>query len=293
MFITPLRNQNCFQMDSERIVRVSAPAKINLGLHVLGKRPDGFHDIETVFVAIGWSDELVLRPFDKLEMTCSDPGLPIDESNLCMAAASLFAREYNVGVGASIHLEKHIPYGAGLGGGSSDAAATLLGLQQLWGISAVDDGLIKLAEQLGSDVPFFLDPRASIGRGRGEILKRLEPLCLPNFVTVIVPDVRVSTAEAYANLAQLDRSRPNLEGVIVSSDLSRWKSELKNEFEASIFRAYPELGEIKRELYGVGAAYVAMSGSGSAVFGLFHDERGAAEAAQTEEYRCWWGRILE
>ncbi len=279
-------------MGSEQIVRVSAPAKINLGLHVLGKRPDGYHNIETVFVAIGWCDELEFRPSDTLELICSDPRLPTDKTNLCMAAASLMAKACGVDVGATIHLEKHIPYGAGLGGGSSDAAATMRGLSRLWGVTVRDEELVAVAAQLGSDVPFFLNARPSVGEGRGEMLTALERVILPPFVTVVVPNVQVSTADAYASLRPEKRTRPPLGTMMSSGEATDWKGVLRNEFEASIFSMVPELAGIKEKLYDAGAVYASMSGSGSAVYGLFQDEQGASRAAQMGKHRSWYGRML-
>ena len=153
---------------------LSAPAKINLGLHVLRKRTDGYHDIETVLHRIAWADTLTLRPSDRLEMTCSDPALPTDTDNLCLQAAHRLADRLGTSQGASIHLEKRVPYGAGLGGGSSDAATTLKGLQQLWEVDVPQEMLHEVAASVGSDVPFFLmETPAAYATGRGD---RLTPL---------------------------------------------------------------------------------------------------------------------
>lgn len=267
----------------------NAPAKINLGLHVLRRRPDGFHDIETVFLRIAWADVLRMEPSDDLSMACSDPSLPTDERNLVMKAARLLQQRYGPATGAHLHLEKRIPYGAGLGGGSSDAAAALRLLNDLWSLRLGDQQLAQLALELGSDVPFFLGPEAAFGTGRGERLEPLtdpqtdEPFRPPYPLVVAVPQVAVSTAEAYAMITPSESGRSDLREVVLSGDLERWRRELTNDFERPILRKYPEIAELKKAMKCAGAGYAAMSGTGSAVYAFFNDPAPAKAAAAAAE----------
>lgn len=280
-------------MDSAYEVRIQAPAKINLGLHVLRKRPDGYHDLETVFVAIDWSDTILLDHAPSLKMTCSDASLPIDHSNLCMAAANSLADLLGCSPGVSIHLLKKIPHGAGLGGGSSDAAAVLRGLCTLWDLELGNKELQNLALSIGSDVPFFLDARPSIGRRRGEVLEDSGLTCesFPYWILVVVPDLHISTVTAYARVQAEESGRPDLTALL-AGDISFWKNHLINDFERRTFDLYPQLGEIKRRLYEAGAMYASMSGSGSALYGLFADPESAADVADLFDCRTWTGQAL-
>jgi len=280
------------------ILKRQAPAKLNLGLHVLRKRPDGFHDLETVFLRIPWADVLTARPSRSVELTCSDPFLTTDEANLVMKAALRLAEAVGVEQGAALHLDKRLPHGAGLGGGSSDAAATLRLLADFWTLDLPDETLHRLALALGSDVPFFLGPAAAYATGRGEILAPLrDPATgavyrMPYALVVVVPPVRVSTAAAYARVRPHATDRPDLRALVRSNDLARWRAELVNDFEKPIFERYPEIQTIKEELLEAGAGYAAMSGSGSAVFGVFEDEdkaTAAAEDARRQGRRVWQG----
>lgn len=280
------------------ILKRLAPAKINLGLHVLRKRSDGFHDLETVFLRLAWADEITYRPAPGITLTCSDAALTTDESNLVMKAARLLTDETGVETGAALHLDKHLPYGAGLGGGSSDAAATLRLLADAWDLDVSETTLHRLALALGSDVPFFLGPDAAYATGRGEILTPLldpttgEDYTCPFPLVVVMPDVHVSTAEAYRGVQPNDANRPDLCAVVTSNDLERWERELVNDFEPSVFAAHPSVGALKQSLLDAGAGYVSMSGSGSAVFGVFDDKAkatAAAEAARLNGLRVWHG----
>ena len=251
-----------------------APAKINLGLHVLRKRPDGYHDVETVLHRIDWADTLTAQPADALSMTCSDPALPTDEANLCMQAARALADAVDGLAGAAIHLEKKVPYGAGLGGGSSDAAATLRLLSRLWELSPASDALHDIARRIGADVPFFLEEApAAYATGRGDDLTPLRhagrSYQLPYPVLVVVPPVEVATPDAYARVTPDDTERPHLPSLLRTNDLSRWCTALRNDFEGPMAERYPEIREVKRWLRAEGADYVSLSGSGGAVYGVF------------------------
>ncbi len=274
------------------LLNCSPPAKINLGLHVLRKRTDGFHDIETVFFQIAWCDRLSVKPAADLSMTCSDAGLPTDDRNLCVKAARLLRETHAVREGASLHLEKHIPYGAGLGGGSSDAAHTLRLLARLWRINLPAGHLMELAASLGSDVPCFIETGVSYAEGRGERISPMAGYRFPFALVVVAPAVHVATGAAYAMVHPRADDRADLREVVASNDLARWRRELANDFEAPVCAAYPEIAAVKNRLMAAGAGYASMSGSGSAVFGVFEDTGGAAAAAEmfgTGECRVWHG----
>ncbi len=262
-----------------------APAKINLGLHVLRRRADGFHDIETVLLPIGWHDRLTVRPAEPFGFTCSDASLPTDERNLCVRAARALAAETGTELRGALHLDKRVPHGAGLGGGSSDAAWTLRLLADLWDLDLAPARLHALAATLGSDVPFFLHDHAMLATGRGDLLEPLgtpaEPYRLPFALAVVMPPVQVSTAEAYALVRPNDRARPALRAVVRSNDLARWRRDLVNDFEAPILARHPEVQAARQRLLDAGAGYAALSGSGAAVFGIF-ERQGDAERAAAE-----------
>jgi len=289
----------------------TAFAKINLGLHVLRRRQDGFHDLETVFLRIGWHDELSVSPAADLSMTCSDLMLPVDQSNLCIQAAQLVADSVAAGhvgsqadpgltrpthqiTGAQIHLEKHLPYGAGLGGGSSDAAVTLMACNELWNANLDADELSRLASRLGSDVAFFLGGPVAFGSGKGEVLTAMEmpPALKDQWLSVIVPLVHVSTADAYAGIVPNERSRPDLMSLVAAGSLNDWRASLVNDFETTIFKRYPSIEAARDQLLSKGAGYAAMSGSGSSVFGVFTSEDLARNSVQElpKGSRSWVGR---
>lgn len=267
-----------------------APAKINLGLHVLRKRPDGYHDIETVFHRIDWADTITVARADTLTLTCSDPTLPTDADNLCMQAARHLAAAFDVTEGAQMHLDKRVPVGAGLGGGSSDAAAALQALTDLWDLPATPDDLHALAVRIGSDVPFFLlDTPAACATGRGERLTPLmidgAPFRLKHPVLVVVPPVSVATPDAYERVTPRDAGRRSVCDVVASGAVEQWRDLLRNDFEAPIADAYAPVAEVRSLLREHGAAYVSLSGSGAAVYGIFttatqaHIARAVAERA--------------
>jgi 4-diphosphocytidyl-2-C-methyl-D-erythritol kinase len=272
-----------------------APAKLNLGLRVLRRRPDGYHDLETVFVPVGWADRLGASPADGLRMTGSDPDLPTDDGNLVVRAARALAEYADIEAHARLHLEKRVPYGAGLGSGSSDAAAALLLLAGLWGLDVPEADLLGLAAGLGSDVPFFLHGVPALATGRGERLTPLvgadgAPWQSPFWLVVAVPPVHVSTAEAYRAVTPDAAARPDLAAAVTSNDLGRWRREVANDFEGPVVARYPEVGSARDALLSAGAGYAAMSGSGSAVFGAFEngdDARAAAERLAASGRRTW------
>ena len=250
-----------------------AYAKINLGLRVIRKREDGFHDIETIFHRINLFDELTLEPSPRsISITCSNPAIPADENNLCWKAAETLRNMLGAEKGALIHLKKNIPVGAGLGGGSSDAAAVLLSLPSLWNIPVDPSTLAEIALQIGSDVPFFLHNRSAYAEGRGERLQFIT-LSLPYWILVVTPSVHISTAWAYRELSA--RTRQDLQPAKfydgATCKLARISTLMQNDFEDVVFPIHTEVAEIRKQLLTRGAAFALMSGSGSSVFGLFED----------------------
>lgn len=273
-----------------RRICISAPAKINLGLQVLHRRNDGFHEIETVFVRTPFADKLMVERSNSAGITLIESGILSGcspEQNLTYRAAEAFLRYYEINEGVTIHLQKHIPTGAGLGGGSSDAAAILQALQYLHDIpltNASQTVLATLALQLGSDVPFFLLPaayNAARGSGRGEQLEPLQ-IPLPYFCILAFPMVHVSTAQAYTALGRTSEpiERKNFANMLLQQSVNMQFTELFNDFETVILPHYPKIAETKQILMNNNADFSLMSGSGSSVFGLFSVQEQALQAQQ-------------
>ncbi len=268
---------------------VFPPCKINLGLHVVSKRSDGYHDIETCFYPVPWTDMLEIIPSDRLAFSFS--GLPIsgkEEDNLCVRAYFLLKRDFNI-PRVQLHLHKFIPTGAGLGGGSSDAAATLTLLNEILSLGMGSDTLRAYASQLGSDSPFFVEPRPVLGSGKGDTLTPLSVPLKGKFLMVVSPGVHSSTAEAYRHVKARKPKMPLKE--ILEQPLEKWKDTLVNDFEPPVFSAYPILHSIKEKLYQRGAWYASMSGSGSSVFGLF-DQSGDM-GKDFRGMQLWFGRLTQ
>ena len=250
-------------------------AKINLGLSVTEKRPDGYHNLQTVFYPIGLSDilEFVEDPKQSgghCSLTITGIGVEGDPANnICCKAYRLLHEDYDLPA-ISAHLHKIIPVGAGLGGGSADAAFMLLGINGLFDLSIKVEKLEEYASRLGSDCPFFIRNHPVSASERGNKFMDLQLSLDDYYLALICPPVHVSTAEAYSLVKpSVPDKTPEM---IVHLPLKDWKKELKNDFEKSIFNLYPEIAMIKDKLYSMGALYASMSGSGSSVFGIF-DER--------------------
>lgn len=253
-------------------------AKINLGLHVTAKRNDGYHEIETVFYPIPWKDALECTPADKLALSIA--GLSIDgpvTNNLVWRAYALLAQDHDLAP-VQLHLLKKIPFGAGLGGGSADGAFALQLLNEYFALGLDDTQLQAYAAQLGSDCPFFIDNRPALGTGRGEQLTPLSIDLSPYHLVVIYPGLTVDTGWAYGQLSPQAAPKPLRE--VIAMPVEDWEIYLTNDFEGPVFARYPTLEMIKLELYEAGATYAAMSGSGSAVFGLFTEPQDEWAIAQ-------------
>ena len=248
--------------------------KINLGLHILNKREDGYHNIETVFYPVPLKDALEIIPSgntDAIQFTSS--GLVISgdaATNLCSKAYHLLKKDYPILPNVKMHLHKVIPMGAGLGGGSADAAFTLQLLDKLFKLNLSTPQLLEYSLQLGSDCPFFILNEPCVATGRGEIMEKIK-LDLSAYQLMLVnPGIHVNTAEAFGLLAsqKIDDSSVSLKNII-TKPVNTWQHFLTNHFETVLVNKYPLIKEIKETLYNMGASYAAMSGSGSTVYGLF------------------------
>lgn len=247
------------------------PCKINIGLHVLHKREDGYHEIETCMYPVPIHDILEIIPSS--EFSFSSSGLPIPgelNSNLCVKAFQLIQTNYGI-PNVKIHLHKQIPMGGGLGGGSSDGSYVLKGLNELFQLNITDQTMELLASSLGSDCPFFIKNEAQIATGRGELLEKY-PLELNGYYLKIINiGIHISTQEAYQKVKMHENSM-RLKDILDVNHLNSFKSLVENSFEASIFKDYPALQELKDSLYIEGAIYASMTGSGSTMFGIYSEK---------------------
>ena len=255
-------------------LQFKTPAKINLGLHIHKKREDGFHELETLFQMVALYDELEVEGTpEKVELFCNSPGIPNDETNLVVKAARLLQKNFSGKYGGvKIKLKKNIPSGAGLGGGSGNAAGILLALNHLWDLNIPRKDLIAMSSELGSDVPFFLMSPCAIGTGKGEILEPIEnPIKF--YILMVYPNLPLSTRWVYGNL-KLKLTKPEnnisiLANFLIRSEFAQLGTALYNDLAPVVFQRYPEILEIKNELLRSGAGGALLSGSGSTVFGIF------------------------
>ena len=242
-------------------------AKINIGLNIIAKRPDGYHDLETIFYPVNLTDALEAITSPQLSFASSGITIPGDrENNLCIKAYELLSSDHSLPA-VNIHLHKHIPIGAGLGGGSADAAFFIKLLDQKFGLRLTVDAMQNYARQLGADCAFFIENKPVYAFDKGDRFESIG-LDLSKYIIVLVmPPVHVSTADAYSGVVPKP-SDADLKDLI-SMPVSEWRNAVKNDFEESVFRKYPLIGEVKQALYKAGALYASMSGSGAAVFGIF------------------------
>lgn len=245
-------------------------AKINIGLNIVEKRPDGYHNIETVFYPIGLSDILSVEPSEScFDYSFSSDGIAIGgdpEDNLIIKAYRLLQSEYEIPP-VDISLVKQIPFGAGLGGGSADAAFMLKALNKLFKLQISTKKLEKFAGELGADCPVFIRNKAVFASGIGNVFTPLELSLKDYFLLLVKPDIHVSTPEAYSLVVPEKPQNSLLE--LIKQPINEWRDILKNDFEKSVFARYPEIEKIKENMYNLGAIYASMSGSGSSVYGIF------------------------
>lgn len=278
-------------VSTTRKLTLKSPAKINLGLRIVRKREDGFHDIETVFQMISIYDILTFRIIDSgVVFKTNHKKLPLDDTNLVVKAAKLILQETKFKKGVEIFLEKTIPVGAGLGGGSSNAASTIIGLKDLCQLNLKKKDLIKFAMKLGSDVPFFLSGPTAFGRGRGEILTPLK-IRVGIFVVVVFPNIFIHTGSVYKelNLGLTSNSKDNniLGLLLKEGEIADFGNHLFNDLETIVCKKYPILLKIKKALIRLGAVSALVSGSGSSVFGLFAQSESAQKAAAKLRKKNW------
>ena len=273
---------------------IPAFAKINLTLHVLGKREDGYHELVTVFQTVSLHDTIKISAIESSEIafSCDDRSLPTDSHNLVVRAATALRDRVNTKKGVRIRLEKRIPTHAGLGGGSSDAAATLIGLTRLWELKTSREEFNELAAKLGADVSFFLYGGTARGTGIGD---RIEPLedAPETFLLIVKPNANVSTADAYKALEKPALTSSNSKTILSSSDEkgffdSSSLASLQNDFESIAFALEPEIERAKAALLKAGARGATLAGSGSAVFGIFDSEDAQRRAIQAIELETGW-----
>ena len=263
-------------------------AKINIGLNILSKREDGFHELETLMYPIGLTDILTInRSENKYQsINFTTTGITIDgkpEDNLIVKAYNLIAQNYKLPV-LDIHLHKSIPFGAGLGGGSADCAFAIKSINEYCKLNISTAKMENIASKLGSDCPFFINNKPAIAKGRGEILSSFKININQFHFVIIIPPIPISTKQAYSLVTPCNTNK-NLESLL-QKDTTGWKNYIKNDFEESVFPQYPEIEKIKNTLYSMGAVYSSLSGSGSAVFGIFKN-RPVLKDVFTKEYFIW------
>lgn len=276
-------------------IQIPSYAKINWTLDVLFKREDGFHELRTIYQTVSLHDTLSITETDgPIEIVCDHPQVPSDESNLAFKAAARLREAAGTSKGARIEIEKRIPVAAGLGGGSSNAAATLLALIKLWGIVPDERALLQIAAGLGSDVPFFLMGGTALGVGRGEEVYRIEQARCEHLL-LVNPGFAVSTREAYERLSRLTR----LESasiiaftLLAAKGVSGLPLVARNDLEAAVLAAHPEIAEVKRRLHSLGARHAQMSGSGATVFGVFDNSQAIEQAGSELRAAGYWAQSV-
>lgn len=275
-------------------IKLPAFAKINWILRVIGKRQDGFHEIETIFQTISLHDTISLSPLedDRVVLSCDDRSLSGDEKNLVWRAAAALQARTGAKQGVYIRLEKRIPAQAGLGGGSADAAAALAGLVRLWEANITEQDLLEIAWGLGADVPFFLFGGTARGNGTGKEISAIED-APEAFLLIIKPNANISTAEAYGSLNARALTTSESKIILSSSQVNGFFDKfapeaLQNDFEAVTFRLEPEIERAKTALLRAGARTALLAGSGSAVFGVFDNQDAQERAIQGIELESGW-----
>ena len=253
-------------------MKLRANCKINLGLDVIRKREDGYHDLQSVMIPVkGLFDEIEIVPIEGDEPQFYAKGIAIDcaaEDNLCLKAWRLMHERYGVGA-VHITLDKYIPFGAGLGGGSSDATAVIMALNEIFELGLDEPTLISLASELGSDTAFFVRNTPQLCTGRGEKMTPIELPLQGKYLAIAKPEEGVSTKEAYSGVKP---ATPQVRLIdALQRPIEEWQGVVKNDFEPHIFAAHPAIAELKKMMLDAGAVYASMSGSGSAVFGIFEN----------------------
>ncbi len=263
-------------------------AKINIGLNVVSKRDDGFHNIETIIYPIGLSDVIEINTSEKFELI--NTGIAVNdkiENNLCYKAYNLLQQKHDLPP-IKIHLQKIVPFGAGLGGGSSNASFILKAVNELFGLQLSNEKLKTYASQIGSDCTFFIENKPAIATQKGDILEYIDLNLSEYTIVIIYPNIIINTTLAYKN------ANPKMPDISLKESIkfpvNKWKEKIKNDFEKSIFKQYPVIKNIKEKLYKKGAAYASLSGSGSSVYGIF--EKDINLESEFKEFFYWKSKML-
>jgi len=261
-------------------------AKINLGLNIIKKRSNGYHELETCFYPIMWQDILEIVESKKTNLSLSGAKIPEDGKNIVVKAYQFLKEDFNLPP-VNIHLHKVIPIGAGLGGGSADAAFALSLLNTLFSLGLGNAQLKKYAVRLGADCPFFIENHPMLADGIGDKLKTIDISLKGMHILLVYPNEHISTNIAFSNILPKEPSL-RIEQILETKDISEWRHFLINDFEISIFKRYPAIQKIKQQLYQHGAIYASMSGSGSCIYGIFkHDP----QINYPKTFKTWKGRL--
>ncbi len=262
-------------------------AKINIGLHITEKRPDGFHNLESCFYPVGWCDVLEILPAEKLSFKST--GIPIPgnpETNLCLKAYHLVKQDFNIPP-VMIHMHKVVPIGAGLGGGSADCAFTIKTLNDLFELHLTTEQMENYARKLGSDCAFFIQNIPKYCVGKGDEFSEISLDLSGKYIVLVNPNIHISTAEAYSGVKPM-KSKIDLKEIL-QKPVNQWVNVVKNDFENHLLSKYSAISTIKEQLYAHGATYASMTGSGSTVFGIFEQEIDLKEAFAG--YAVWQGKM--
>jgi len=267
-------------------------AKLNLGLYVTARRPDGYHEVETVFLPLPWTDVLEVLPAPKGQaasnLTLTGRPIPGEvATNLCLKAYELLKTDFPDLPAAQMQLHKLVPIGAGLGGGSADAAFALRTLGEVFGLNLTTEQLENYARRLGADCAFFIENTPRLARGKGDVFEPIALSLSGTACVVVYPGLHISTAQAFAGIVPRAPAYPLREAL--AQPMSTWRATVSNDFEKSLAPTHPVLADIKRQLYAAGATYASLSGSGSAVYGLFEGVGEAPVLAWPAEYLVWRG----
>lgn len=255
-------------------------AKINLGLNVLERMPDGYHRIETGFCFLEWSDRFEVESASRMDLQMSDPSIPIDDRNLITQAVKLLRAEAGLRDEYLIKVTKNIPAAAGLGGGSSNAATTLRMMNKIANLGLSTDDLVELGKKIGADVPVFITGKTGIGTGTGTEIKPLD-IQPDGWIVTVFPEIESETAEAYRHCMPNPEPEFSLEKVLTEEEPDEWRYLLLNDLEPAVFPRLNLVGNLKDQLYEFGAEYASMSGSGSSVFGIFQQDFVAINAYES------------
>jgi 4-diphosphocytidyl-2-C-methyl-D-erythritol kinase len=260
-------------------LNIRTPAKINIGLNIISKREDGYHNLETIFYPINLWDELTIKDDSKFSLITTNPPLNREQNNTIIKAKELISQLTRIEINTSITLNKRIPIGAGMGGGSSDGAAALIMFNEFYNLKLSNEDLYSLALRIGSDAPFFIDPKPKFASSRGEVFEPIG-LIIDKPILIVNPRIHISTSWAFSRITpkipEFHLNQIEFQGY---NDLSNLKNIIINDFESVVFESYPEIRDIKNKMYDLGAEFSLMTGSGSTVFGIFPDMSSAQEAS--------------